>query len=231
MATHADMHQPLAAIPSTQAAFDGLLRWRSVYSDSSANPFLATFTSTARVSLPKSILDAPYLKDVAPPHLRDLVNGPVQRMLRSEEEYDALVTRAPLPEPYWDVALRRNRRRHLQLMRSLIRIGLVVALPGNTGQERVSMFFVKKPKTDSLRLIIDARRVNAKFANPPSVCLCSSEGLTRIEHESTAVALDSDEVQVHLGLADIQDAFHRFRIHDDFAAWFCFGQYSIVRAS
>ena len=100
MAAHADMHQPPAAIPSAQAAFDGLLCGRSVYSDSSANPFLATFTSTARVSLPKSIHDAPYLRDVAPPHLRDLVNGPVQRMLRSEEEYAALVTRAPLPEPY-----------------------------------------------------------------------------------------------------------------------------------
>ena len=71
-----------------------------------------------------------------------LVNGPVQRMLRSEQDYVALVARAPLPEPYRDVALRQNRRRHLQLMRSFIRIGLAVVLPGNTGQVRVSMFFV-----------------------------------------------------------------------------------------
>ena len=69
----------------------------------------------------------------------------------------------------------------MQLMRALVRVGLARPLVGGSGRERASLFFVKKPKKEKLRAIVDTRRANHRFRSPPSVALCTSEGLTRIE--------------------------------------------------
>ena len=84
---------------------------------------------------------------------------------------------------------------------------------------RVGIFFVHK-NNNKVRLIIDARAVNMRFADPPSVSLLTSEGFTMIE-----VDLDSnidphlaegrealDALGLCLGIGDIADAFHRFKI-------------------
>ena len=69
---------------------------------------------------------------------------------------------------------------------------------------------------DTQRLIIDARLSNLHFLPPPGVSLVTSEGLSRVE-----VALENDDVDpgelprlagLHLGLADVKDALHRFKI-------------------
>ena len=133
-------YMPESAIPSRQAAFSQLLRGRSVYAGST-NPNLATFTSVSRVSLPPDLADAPCLEDLLPPHLRHLVSGSVQRLLRSDAEFKEMCEKSPLPEPYWDVAVRGSRRRYVQLMRALIRIGLVRVLPGGSGKEREREYF------------------------------------------------------------------------------------------
>ena len=82
--------------------------------------------------------------------------------------------------------------------------------------ERVGVFLVDKPGKDTQRLIIDARISNLHFLHPPGVSLVTSEGLSRVE-----VALENDDVDagelsrlasLHLGLADVKDAFHRPKI-------------------
>jgi len=158
----------------------------------------------------------------------------MERMLRDDSEFKNMTTETPAPEPYWDPVLRRSRRRYIQFMRALLRCGLVKALPGGAGRERASIFFVRKPKKETVRVIVDARRTNLRFRTPPGVALCSAEGLTRIEvraHDgefdgvSTSAADERklEELALFLGVADVQDAFHRFRLRDNFAAWFCLG--------
>ena len=60
-------------------------------------------------------------------------------------------------------------------------------------KERAGMFFVKKSDGVRIRLIIDARRGNARFRDPPGISLATSEAFARFELdvqgiESTAEA-------------------------------------------
>ena len=68
-------------------------------------------------------------------------------------------------------------------------------------------------------MIIDARRSNRRFRDPPGVELLSSEGFARIEVEvEEGLTLGSEAWQealsgfrVALGMADVKDCFHRYR--------------------
>ena len=102
-------------------------------------------------------------------------------MLRDGLEFKQLELQGSVPEPYWDPVHRGMRRERLQLMRSILRSGLVRALLAGRGKERASPFFVAKPKSDKIRIIVDARRSNLRFRSPPGVTLCTAEGLRRIE--------------------------------------------------
>ena len=55
-------------------------------------------------------------------------------------------------------------------------------------------------------MILDAREANQIFARPPGVALCTSEALGNIE-----INAEEANSTVYLGVADIADAFHRFR--------------------
>ena len=52
---------------------------------------------------------------------------------------------------------------------------------------------------------MDARVSNLHFLPPPGVSLVTLEGLSRVGELSRLAGL-------HLGLADVKDAFHRFKI-------------------
>ena len=92
-------------------------------------------------------------------------------------------------------------------------------------RERVGVFLLEKPGKDTQRLIIDARVTNLHFLLPPGVSLATSERLSRVE-----IALENDDVDpggpsrlasLHLGLADVKDAFHRFKISKLYSHFFC----------
>ena len=214
---------PDDVIPPPQTAFHELLRGRDMYNMSTANPNLATFTSVAGISIPSDLSGSPFLDDVLPARLQPWVDGPLQRLVRDPSEFDPEFE-ASLPAPYWDMALKRSHRKFIRLMRALLRIGLVRALPRGAALESAGLFFVHKAKKKSLRLIIDARRANARFRTPPGVALCTSEGLSRIEVDSPNNFEDDPEgLAVFLGVADVQDAFHRFRLRDNMAVYFGLG--------
>ena len=91
------------------------------------------------------------------------------------------------------------------------------------------MFFVWEDGRRRLRLIVDARRANAHFRDPPGVELLSSEGLARIEvqmpdagfssYEDLRAALQAQ--QVYIGMADVKDCFRRMRIDSALSQYFC----------
>ena len=115
-----------------------------------------------------------------------------------------------------DKTLASHRRRYLQLVRGILKRDMVNLVEADEVRERVGVFLVEKPWKDTQRLTIDARVSNLHFLPPPGVSLVTSKGLSRVE-----VTLENDDVDpgelsrlasLHLGLADVGSAFHRFKI-------------------
>jgi hypothetical protein len=92
----------------------------------------------------------------------------------------------------------------------------------------VGMFFVLK-KDGMLRLIIDSRPANAMFGAPPTVRLCSSEGLSRLEVDIPGNLLPGtpefdDYLHQHplfMAFADVDNCFHRAGMPLKLARYFC----------
>ena len=84
-------------------------------------------------------------------------------------------------------------------------------------------------------MIIDAGRSNRRFAAPPGVELCSSEGLSRLEVEFREGDLDPqgrpyahvlERLTATLGCTDVKDAFHRLSMPEELMWFFCLGESS-----
>ena len=77
-------------------------------------------------------------------------------------------------EPYFDPVLVHRRRTYLELVRLLVRRGVVrfTLEP----KEKVGLFAVRKADGLKQRLIVDAPRSNLRFRPCPNVNLISSEG-------------------------------------------------------
>ena len=88
------------AIPSQRAAFLELLKGRGVYDVDAAGMSLAPFTTVSAISMPTSTAGSPWLVDVAPsPALHYLGKG-MQRMLRTEQEFNERLAANPIT-PFW----------------------------------------------------------------------------------------------------------------------------------
>lgn len=119
------------------------------------------------------------------------------------------------PRCYCDPALTKRTRTYTQFIRDLCRRGLIQY--GTWAHERVWVFFVKK-KSGKLRMVLDVRRANMHFEEPPRVDLLSAEGLGHIEVEPGPPG--SEPVQVWCGTSDVQDAFHRLTMPAWLARYF-----------
>ena len=144
-------------------------------------------------------------------------------MLRSRQEISEMEERLEII-PYMDKTLASNRRRYLQLVRALFKRDMVTLIEVDEVREHAGVFLVDKPGKDTQRLIIDARVSNLHFLPPPGVSLVTSESLSRVE-----VALENNDddpgelsrlAGLHLGLADVKDAFHRFKISKLYKSFF-----------
>ena len=225
------MHDSTIAIPAPQAAFSELLRGRSCYDEQpSAGLNVARYTTAENISLPASLIGAPFLDEILPTSLHQYLGDAMERMLKTTDELEM----GEEIRAHWDQRLASHRPAYVRLMRYLIRLGIVMPVKAGSAREQLGLFFVKKSGKDKVRLIVDARRVNRRFRAPPSVTLASSEALSRIEIELPAdVDFDSDEgrrvlenLEIYLGNGDVKDAFHRFRLRRDFSLWFGVGSAS-----
>jgi hypothetical protein len=104
-------------------------------------------------------------------------------MLRPEDEVAEVDT-----QEFMDRRLRYNQKEYRRLVRELYQRGPVVPL--EDGVERVGLFAVWKEKGVRQRLIVDARRANARFRVPPGVDLLTAEALSRVEIEGSPVELE-----------------------------------------
>ncbi len=135
-------------------------------------------------------------------------------MLRSEDERERVQTATPV-KVYCDKRLVGSRRVYGRFVRRLAMLGLTTFT--QQPREHVGIFFVWKKGRERMRMILDCRRSNQAFVDPPGVSLLTAEGLANIEIVGDAV----DGTKIHLGGADIKDCFHRYRLNRKISVWFC----------
>lgn len=209
----------LERVPSPEAALRELLKGKSEYSRPDIPVALAPY-NLERISLPSSLHDLPEAKDLLPVDARRFLLGE-ELMLRDGEIVDT-------PKPYWDPVLANNKHHYRSFIQKLDSIGLLQYTQKPKNQ--VGAFFVHKSDKQRIRLIVDARSTNALFRDPPGVELCSSEGFSRIECEvpdnilpgSPEFAKELQSMELHIGLSDVKDCFHRLKQPRWLAEYFCF---------
>ena len=140
-------------------------------------------------------------------------------MLRPHEQVKLLDSPYGAIVSYVDPVLKESRRHYVGFVRRLYDIGLAVVCFDPA--EFVGLFFVYKKGRKGIRLILDARRTNQRFASAPSVSLLTTEGLCRAE----IVGGDPEETSGTtraFAVGDVKDAFHHMRIDDELGRWFTF---------
>ena len=128
-------------------------------------------------------------------------------------ELDIFLTIQILDDP----VLRRNQKVYHSFVRGVKSRGMLSATLSPL--EHVGMFFVHK-SNGGLRLILDARRLNAHFLPPLGVRLLSSEVFGRIEIDlPEGVDVDSEagvellnEFSIAIAPTDVPNCFHWFRV-------------------
>ena len=219
LATEAGDLGGLDRMPVPEAALRELLRGRSDYQQPDVPVALAPY-KLERVSLPSSLHGLPQAEELLPESTRRYLQGE-EPMLRDGDIEDA-------PRPYWDPVLARSQKHYKAFIRKLHSIGMLQYT--TTPKNEVGVFFVHKSDKEHIRLIVDARSANVRFRDPPGVSLCSSEGFSRIEcqlseHARPGTQAFLDELQsmnIHIGLSDVKDCFHRLKQPRWLAEYFCF---------
>ena len=195
-------------------AFTKLLRGRGAYGPEAAYATLATFKNSS-VSLPEDVGTAPLLLELLGHDERVQLEGFEEHMLRSAEERQHIQREHPI-RVYNDRRLIGSRRTYGRFVRRLAALGLVTFTL--SPQEEVGVFFVWRKGRERMRMILDCRRANQAFVEPPGINLLTAEGLANIELPS-----DGEEpVSIFLGAGDIKDCFHRYRLSESISRWFCY---------
>ena len=189
-----------------QEALRELLRNSTVYGDGSA---MAPYRD-GLVSLPESITGTPLVSDVLNTNDREMVIGFAERVLLPPSELDETLATEGEARAYFDPILKRRPLAYAGLLRRLLRIGLIRW--GRSCKCECGLFFVPK-KSGSLRMIVDARRINQLCRKPPSVQLATGDSLSRIEVPA--------DLALHVAHSDVDNCFHRLRMPEEMQGWFC----------
>jgi hypothetical protein len=141
-------------------------------------------------------------------------------MLRPAEQVRAIHEINGTPPVYSDPVLKNNPRKYAKFIKRCVKIGLVELTLDC--EEELGVFFVSK-KSGMIRLILDCRKANVRFLNPPSTDLLTAEGLGNIEMDVDGECnLGNASCPVlHLAKADVADCFHRLRLQGDIRKYFC----------
>jgi hypothetical protein len=159
-----------------------------------------------RVSLPPSCDGSPLLSDILPAGARRYLEDFETMLLTPEERYNEHIMNEAGHSPsrttcYNDPLLMNDKKVYADFVKDLYKRKLLMFT--RRPKERVGVFFVLK-KDGSLRMIIDARRTNARFRPPPGVSLATPEALSKIE-------VAEDEL-VFVASVDVSNCFHRLRL-------------------
>ena len=201
---------------SQRGALQELLKTDDVYSGEGGS--LRAPYRPGGVKVLDSAHDPRDLEDVAASHVLEAFRHPERFIEKTTAEIEA---DPPTVEPYWDpnVDPRKpgNRAAALDLVRALVRAGLV---GGRTRKKAdVGLFFLEK-KDGRLRMVLDARQSNHFHRRPPYTALATPDAIARISLEDEiAAAGRSSLTGVVAGSVDLCDGFYQFR-SKRMASWF-----------
>jgi hypothetical protein len=223
-------HGVRATVDATSAVEPGkaiasLLKGRSVY-DNSGSTTVAPFVY-GRVSVPSDVKAAPLLIHQLPDADSILLKGFVASQQRSAKEQANHAEVFGSAGCHTDPRLLKRPEDYSRLIRQCMKIGLVrLTLFCKCD---LGVFFVIK-KNGTLRMIVDCRKANLCFVDPPGVDLVTGEGLSGIEigDECTEGGFSSAEMagcferlRLAMGVGDVADCFHRCRLEGELCHYFC----------
>ena len=131
------------------------------------------FPPVGETALPLSVEDVAVPLDSAKVHLLTVLPHNVAALWSAPSP--SVLREVPVRHPKPIFAVRAGQ--YVLLLRKLHEAGMIVFSRSAVAVN--GLFGVRKPD-GSLRLIVDARRANAHFVTPPSVCLASPEALTSV---------------------------------------------------
>ena len=191
----AEAFKPPVSRASPQEALRALLRSSAVYGDGS---------STA----PESIVQATPVQDLVRSEDSEYLVGFKEKVLLSSEELRETVASQGHVRVHVDPALKRASV-YKRFIWRLVSLGMVrLSLDAEC---ECGVFCVWK-KNGKQRVIVDARCINQRCKKPPSVRLCSGDGLGRLELPQ--------ELHLHVAQADVDNCFHRMRMPTEMQRWF-----------
>ena len=199
--------KPSGAVATPEEALRSLLRGGAPYDWKPSAETLASYRSDL-VSVPDDVSGCPQLRDVLPPddcrYLEEQSELMLSEIACVEEGF----------EPYWDPALRFNKKSYNDLVLRLHKIGYFQYT--TQPRCRVGIFFVWKSSRTRLRMITDARLSNLRFKAAPGVSLMTAESFGRFEVEFDGEIFADPELvsklTAFIGLNDVKDCFHRLRV-------------------
>ena len=125
-----------------------------------------------------------------------------------------------------DAMLSRRPKEYAKLIKHCLKVGLLRLTSFCISE--LGIFFVSK-KNGTLRLIVDCRKTNALFLDPPGVDLVTGEGLSNIElgeeihfgeEGPFSAAQLGEHFRLAMGVADVSDCFHRCRLEGELCHYF-----------
>ena len=128
---------------------------------------LNSLLNVPSVSLPSSLEGTALVDDIVPTYGTFLEDGD-ERMLKPRQ----VVEEEDERRPHWEPVEIGN---IFSLMRRLVVLGPMKALPAGSCVESSGLFFVKKPGRMKSTIIVDARRAEDRFASPRGVDLRIAE--------------------------------------------------------
>jgi hypothetical protein len=190
------------------------LKGRSLYGESpqaKTAPFVPS-----KVSLPTDVSNAPLLRQLLPRTDAEILERWESTMLRSTGDVRRRLEVMGVPGCHFDPVLQRKPKLYASFVTQCVGTGVIeLSLACRT---EVGIFFVGK-KCGKLRLILDCRRANMKFLEPPTVELVTGEGLSQIEVDMGSGDLEG--LKLALGVADVSDCFHRLILDGPLREHFC----------
>lgn len=115
--------------------------------------------------------------------------------------------------PYWDPKLKHDKSERRRLIVALANQGLITFR--RKIKEKTGLFFVKKKTPEWIRMVVDARRVNASHQAPPATRLSTPRSFLDLQLPPT-----SDGSPMGFGIeADVCDCFYNY-YSEQLASWF-----------
>ncbi|CAK0792456.1 unnamed protein product, partial [Prorocentrum cordatum] len=151
--------------------------------------------------------------DASPPDAAKMIVDFDTHLLKNDNQWGAEVERGlEHIGSYMDPRLRFSRRSYLNFIGDLFRGGLLAWRRADQVRGGISVFFVRK-KSGKQRLVVDCRRVDARFRE----CLRAPMG----SGSSWAdVAMDTD-TDMFLSLSDVKDYFYACGLPPGLESFFC----------